>query len=87
MRSPETLNVIQSLPDRSSPAIIVDVSECDGIWTAECDALGLVTEADDLDTLKGRVWEIAPDLAARNEVGDPSSLRLRFMCVPAQPEE
>lgn len=57
----------------------VSVSVHDGIWTAECDALGLVTEADSYDKLIDLAWEIAPELAELNDVGvDAGSIRLRF---------
>jgi hypothetical protein len=50
-----------------------------GIWTAECDVLGLVTEADYYEALTERAWEIAPELAELNDVGaDVGSIRLRF---------
>lgn len=57
----------------------MDVIQTDGVWTAVCDELGLVTEADDLKTLEGRVWEIAPELADLNglDIG-PGELRIRF---------
>jgi len=69
----------------SNPAFIVNVSVCDGIWTAECDALGLVTEADSYDALTDRAWEIAPELAELNAVGvEPENIRLLF-CHEAMP--
>lgn len=48
-----------------------------GIWTAECEALGLVTEADSYEALTARALAIAPELAELNGI-DPSNLRLRF---------
>ncbi|PPD40412.1 MAG: hypothetical protein CTY16_17465 [Methylobacter sp.] len=58
---------------------VVEVSVLDGIWTAECDPLGLVTEAESYDDLLERVWQIAPELAQLNNVGvDAEHLRLRF---------
>ena len=57
----------------------VNVFVCDGIWTAECDALGLVTEAESYEELTGRALEIAPELAELNNVGiGHDDLRLRF---------
>ncbi|WP_256125185.1 DUF1902 domain-containing protein [Photorhabdus luminescens] len=34
----------------------------DDMWIAECDELGLVTEAKTYDELTERVWEIVPEL-------------------------
>ncbi|MDD5275001.1 MAG: DUF1902 domain-containing protein [Methylovulum sp.] len=60
-------------------AFVVEVSVLDGIWTAECGPLGLVTEAESYDDLLERVWLIAPELAELNNVGvDAEHLRLRF---------
>jgi hypothetical protein len=57
----------------------VGVSVLDGIWTAECDQLGLVTEAECYDDLIARVWQIAPELAELNHLSvDAEHLRLRF---------
>jgi len=62
-----------------SQLFVVDLIQTDGVWTAVCDALGLVTEADDLATLKERVWEIAPELAELNglDIG-AGDLRIHF---------
>ena len=46
----------------------VHVTFDNGIWTAECDVLGLVTEADTYEALIERVWLIAPELAELNNV-------------------
>jgi hypothetical protein len=57
----------------------VDVIQTDGVWTAVCDELGLVTEADDLETLEERVWELAPELAELNGLDiDAGDLRIHF---------
>lgn len=47
---------------------VIDVSVCDGVWTAECDTLGLVTEAASYDELIKRAGAIAPELADLNNV-------------------
>ena len=39
---------------------VIDLSVCDGIWTAKCDELGLVTEAASYDELTERAGAIAP---------------------------
>lgn len=44
----------------------VEVTHADGMWIAECDALGLVTEAKTYGELTARAWEIAPELAELN---------------------
>jgi len=56
--------------------LTVNVSVCEGIWTAECDALGLVTESQSYEELTRRALEIAPELAELNSVGN---FRLRFV--------
>lgn len=57
----------------------VNVSVYKGIWAAECDLLGLVTEADSYEELTERALEIAPELAELNNVGTESEIiRLRF---------
>jgi hypothetical protein len=62
-----------------SPLFVVDVIQTDGVWTAVCDELGLVTEADDLETLEERVWELAPELAELNGLDiDAGDLRIHF---------
>lgn len=59
-------------------AFTVMVSVCDGIWTAECDALGLVTEAESYEALTERARQIAPELAELNNFG-LAPVRLRFL--------
>jgi hypothetical protein len=57
--------------------VIVSVHE--GIWTAECDQLGLVTEADSYDELVERACLIAPELAELNHLAvDADKLSLAF---------
>jgi hypothetical protein len=59
-------------------AFTVTVSVCDRIWTAECDALGLVTEAESYEELIERARQIAPELAELNNFGN-GAVRLRFL--------
>ncbi len=59
-----------------SKELVVNVSVLEGIWTAECDELGLVTEAENYDELKQRAFEIAPELAELNGV---QNFKLRFV--------
>jgi len=68
--------------DKYNPSLPVSVTRSDGVWIAECDALGLVTEADDFESLRERVWEIAPELAELNGLEVPvTELRLNFSFV------
>jgi hypothetical protein len=70
-------------PDVSAPLLVVSVTHSDGFYTAVCDDLHLVTEAETLDELQDRVWEIAPELVELNELPiDVDSLRLRFDAEP-----
>ncbi|HCR0932438.1 DUF1902 domain-containing protein (plasmid) [Enterobacter hormaechei] len=60
-----------------------DVNVChdhqDNVWVAQCDALGLVTEAATYEELTERVWEIAPELYVMNGLGsNPSRISLSF---------
>ncbi len=72
--------------DRYNPAFIVKTVREGGIWTAECDALGLVTEADSFEGLTERVWQIAPELAELNGYNiPPEALRLRFEYTEYRP--
>ena len=51
----------------------------DGMYTAECEALHLVTEAESFERLTHRVWEIAPDMIEANGLDiSAESLRLNF---------
>ncbi|ENY3730730.1 TPA: DUF1902 domain-containing protein [Enterobacter cloacae] len=60
-----------------------DVNVChdheDNVWVAQCDALGLVTEAATYEELTERVWEIAPQLYVMNGLGsNPARISLSF---------
>ncbi|WP_340621042.1 DUF1902 domain-containing protein [Xenorhabdus siamensis] len=60
-------------------AFVVNVIH-DDMWIAECDELGLVTEAKNYDELIDKVWEIAPELYEINGLGDQSEvIRLKFV--------
>ena len=64
----------------------IEVMEDQGVWTAVCDAIGLVTEADSYEALTQRVWEIAPELADLNGYSvQPDSLILRFEHIETSP--
>lgn len=69
---------IREFEEKLNPAFMVDVSVCDGIWTVECDALGLVTEAESYEELIERARQIAPELAELNNFGN-GVVRLRFL--------
>jgi enoyl-CoA hydratase/carnithine racemase len=87
------MQIAINIPDNLPPAIVqeqirtfenlnsafmVMVSVCDGIWTAQCDALGLVTEAESYEELTERARQIAPELAELNNFGS-GVVRLRFL--------
>lgn len=60
-----------------------DVKVChdhdENVWVAECDALGLVTEASTYEELTERVWAIAPELYEMNGFGrNLARIRLSF---------
>lgn len=66
--------------DRDDQTVVVDVTFADGMFTAECTALHLVTEAVTFEALTERVWELAPDMIDANNLDiSPDSLRLSFM--------
>ncbi|HGY3148201.1 TPA: DUF1902 domain-containing protein [Morganella morganii] len=65
--------------DALNPALTVTVTHAD-MWIAECDALGLVTEAETYDDLTNRVWEIAPELYEMNGLGSSEDdIRINFI--------
>lgn len=71
-----------------------DVDVChdheDKVWVAQCDALGLVTEAATHEELTGRVWEIAPELYGMNSfTNNPSQIGLSFIlnCEDEEPRK
>jgi hypothetical protein len=50
-----------------------------GYWIAECDELGVVTEALTYEELTARVWQIAPEMALANGFNAaPKTMCLRF---------
>lgn len=72
--------------DRYNPPFVVSVSHIDGIWIAENDDLGLVTEAKSYDDLTERVWEIAPELAELNELDvNAEDMRISFQHLERPP--
>lgn len=72
--------------DRYNPPFVVSVSHIDGIWIAENDDLGLVTEAKSYDDLTERVWEIAPALAELNELDvNAEDMRISFQHLERPP--
>lgn len=80
----DTLHSVKDRLDRINPPLIVHVSHTEGFWTAECDELGLVTEAESYEELTDRVWAVAPELAHENLPGfDVDRLRLGFQHIQA----
>lgn len=75
----DTLGSVKNRLDRYCPPFIVTVTH-DGVWIAECDDLGLVTEANSYDELTHRVWQVAPELYVENGLGEASdSIRIQFV--------
>lgn len=65
--------------DRVDPPFNVQVSQHNGWFVAECDALHLVTEAQSVEALTERTWELVPDLIELNNLSiDPDTVRLSF---------
>lgn len=65
----------------------VNVTHTGSVWVAECDELGLVTEADTFDALTERAWQIAPELAAENGLGvNAAGMHLLFQHEQSAPE-
>lgn len=66
----------------------VTVTHGEGVYTAECDALHLVTEAKTFETLTARVWELAPDMIEANNLSiDPKSLLFNFEFIQSADEQ
>lgn len=75
----DTLDSVRTRLDRLLPALIVNVTHGEGMFTAECDALHLVTEAATFEELTAKVWELAPEMIEANDLDIPEdSLRLQF---------
>nr|VFJ49760.1 MAG: protein of unknown function (DUF1902) [Candidatus Kentron sp. FW] len=67
----------RTIPDTNT--FTVRVTRFDDVWFAECDRLGLVTEADDYATLRERARRIVPELAEMNGLDvTGQSIRLQF---------
>lgn len=78
----DLLGSVKKRLDRLNPPLTVEVTFSDGYYTAECDALNLVTEAKTLDELTERTWLLVPDLIELNDLPmDADSVRLRFDLV------
>ena len=69
------------LPEQEMNHFTVDVlfdAEAD-VWVAQCDALGIATEAADYEALTRRVWVVAPEMYAANGFGaQTDNFRLAF---------
>ncbi|MBU0500936.1 MAG: DUF1902 domain-containing protein [Gammaproteobacteria bacterium] len=57
------MNVYPFAPKTLGTTLAVNVTRDGEMWIAECDELGLVTEAESYESLTARAWEIAPELA------------------------
>lgn len=75
----DRMTSVKNRLNRLSPPFIVNVFHQD-MWIAECDDLGIATEASSYDELTEKVWEIAPELYEMNGFeGDPECIRLSFV--------
>lgn len=75
----DMIESVKNRLDRLNPAFSVVVTQCDGMYTAECDGLHLVTEAETFEELTERVWELVPDMIECNDLPyEPGDIRLRF---------
>ena len=72
------LSLITKFINRHHKPFVVKVTVCEGVWTAVCDALGLVTEADSYEQLIERAWEVAPELIELNAIDVAGEIRLQF---------
>lgn len=80
-------NVIRPKFSNSGATFKVVVTFSDGFYTAECDALHLVTEAPTLDALTQSTWELVPDLIELNALAlDPAHVQLRFDVLQSTPQ-
>lgn len=78
----EVLKTVANRLDRIDPPLVVDVFYEDGIYTAQCDEIGLVTEEKTYEALTERVWEIAPELVEDNApTVSIDNIRIRFQEV------
>ncbi|UXD25286.1 hypothetical protein FORC065_2482 [Yersinia enterocolitica] len=69
----------KSIPDKVPHRFIVKVINYHGVWVAECDDLGLVSEADSYEELTEEVRKMAPELYLENYPGnDPEAISLSF---------
>lgn len=58
---------------------VVEVTFGDGMYTAECEDLHLVTEAPTFEALTERVWELVPEMIEANHLAlDADRMRLHF---------
>lgn len=74
--------------ERVAPPINVVVTEHDGWYVAECDDLHLVTEAQSMEELAERAWELVPDLIELNGLDiDPHNVRLSFNLLQEAPSQ
>ncbi len=69
----------KSIPDIVPHRFIVKVVNYHGVWVAECDDLGLVSEAGSYEELTEKVRKMTPELYQENYPGnDPEAISLSF---------
>lgn len=75
----DILTAVKMHLDKVNPAFQVEVTQDGDLWIAECDALGIVTEAESFEELESNTWGLVPDLVALNQVDiNPDDVRLSF---------
>ena len=77
------MTIVLSLEGIVRPADIqpidVDITYCDGKFTAQCETLHIITKADTFEQLIESVWNLAPNMIEANKLGmNPDILRLNF---------
>jgi hypothetical protein len=77
------MTIVLSLKGLERPAdtqpIDVDITYGDGIFTAQCETLHLITKADTFESLLESVWGLAPDMIETTKLGmNPDTLNLNF---------
>lgn len=76
----DLLSSVKRRLDRLNSPFTVNVIHDGDVWVATCDELGLVTEAQDYESLTQRVWDVAGDMLDENDIDqDLECLRLYFV--------
>ncbi|MFM2397507.1 MAG: hypothetical protein RLZZ144_757 [Pseudomonadota bacterium] len=66
----------------------VIITHGEGVYTAECEDLHLVTEAKTFEELTARVWEVAPDVIEANGLDiDPRTMHFKFNFIQSADDQ